>query len=47
MWSLFRGTKELAVSFCGLFGRICDAGWRRAAFRERVMLQQLWLAVRG
>ena len=39
-------TRELAVRFCERCGRVCDDGCRRAAVRERVLLQQLWLGVR-
>ena len=46
MWKLFDGTKELAVRFCERCGEVCDAGCRRAALRERTLLQELWLGVR-
>jgi hypothetical protein len=46
MRRLFKRTKELAVSFCERCGRVCDAGCRRAALRERTLLQQPWLGVR-
>jgi hypothetical protein len=46
MRKLSRRTKGLAVSFCDRCGEVCDAGWRRAALRERAILQQLWLGVR-
>jgi hypothetical protein len=44
MWMSTR-TKELAASFCERCGEICDAGCRRAALRERVLLQQIWRGV--
>ena len=46
MWSLSRQTKGLAVGFCERCGEVCDDVCRRAALRERAMLQQLWLGVR-
>jgi hypothetical protein len=47
MRKLFTRTRELAVSFCGRCGEVCDAGCRRAVLRKRVLLQQLWLGARG
>ena len=46
MRKVFGRTKELAVAFCERCGQVCDAGCRRAALRERALLQQLWLGVR-
>ena len=46
MWSPLITTSEVAVMFCGRCGQVCDDGCRRAAVRERVLLQQLWLGVR-
>ena len=46
MWSLSRRTKALAVSFCERCSEVCDDACRRAALRERALLQQLWLGVR-
>jgi hypothetical protein len=36
---LFRRSKELAVEFCERCARVCDAGCRRAALRERAPFQ--------
>ena len=38
---LFKRTKELAVEFCERCSRVCDAGCRRAALRERA-LEHAW-----
>jgi hypothetical protein len=32
-------TKELVVEFCERSPGVCDAGYRRAAMRERTLLQ--------
>ena len=39
MRRLFKRTKRLAVEFCERCSQVCDAGSRRAALRERVLLQ--------
>ena len=39
MLKLFKRTKELAVEFCDRCARVCDAGCRRAALREKAFLQ--------
>lgn len=39
MLKLFKRTKERAVAFCERCSRVCDAGCRRAALRERALLQ--------
>ena len=39
MLKRLRRTKELAVEFCERCARVCDAGCRRAALRERALLQ--------
>ena len=39
MLRLFKWTKELPVEFCEHCARVCDTGCRRAALRERAMLQ--------
>lgn len=46
MRKLFKRTRELAVGFCERCGRVCDAGCRRAARRDRALLRQLRLGVR-
>ncbi len=46
MWSPFDTTSKLAVTFRERCRQVCDDGCRRAAVRERVLLQQLWLGVR-
>ena len=46
MWSLSKHSKESAVSFCERCSEVCDDACRRAALRERALLQQLWLGVR-
>jgi hypothetical protein len=46
MRRLFKRTKELSATFCKRCGRVCVEGCRRAALRERALLQQLWLGVR-
>ena len=40
MWSPLDRTSELAVEFCERCGQVCDDGCRRAAVRERALLQQ-------
>ena len=45
MRTLFKRTRELAVSFCERCGRVCN-GCRGAALRERALLRQLRLGVR-
>ena len=45
MWNLFKLMREPAVSVCERCGQVCDAGCRRAALRQRALLQ-LWLGVR-
>lgn len=42
MWTLFKRTRELTFRFCERCGRVCDDTCRRAALRERVLLQQVW-----
>ena len=39
MLKRFRRTKELAVEFCERCAKLCDAGCRRAALRERALLK--------
>ncbi|HEX7096080.1 MAG TPA: hypothetical protein VF183_09365 [Acidimicrobiales bacterium] len=39
MLKLSKRKKELAVDFCGRCSKVCDAGCRRAALRERAFLQ--------
>ena len=46
MLKLFKRTKELSVTLCERCGKVCDAGCRRAALRDRTLSQQLWLGVR-
>lgn len=46
MRKLFERTREPAVS-CERCGRVCDAGCRGAALRERALLRQLRLGVRA
>ena len=46
MRRLFTRTKELSARFCERCAEICDDGCRRAALRERALVQQLWLGVR-
>lgn len=46
MRRLFTRTKEVAVTFCERCAELCEEGCRRAALRERALLQQLWLGVR-
>jgi hypothetical protein len=35
----FKRTRALAVAFCERCSRLCDAGCRRAAIRERALMQ--------
>jgi hypothetical protein len=44
--ALFKRTRELAVSFRERYGRVCNAGCRRAALRERALLRPLPLGLR-
>ena len=46
MWRLSKKTKELTVRFGERCAEICDDGRRRAALRDRALLQQLWQGVR-
>lgn len=39
MLKLFRRTKELGVDFCERCSKVCGAGCRRAALRERALMQ--------
>ena len=39
MSKLLDRTKEPAVELCDRCSRVCDAGCRRAALRERALLQ--------
>jgi hypothetical protein len=39
MSKLFSRTQELAVEFCERCSKVCGAGCRRAALRERALLQ--------
>ena len=39
-------TRELTVRFCERCSHACDDGCRRAAARERALVQRLWLGVR-
>lgn len=45
MRTLSRRLKESAVRFCERCARVCDDMCRRAALRERVLLQQVWRGV--
>ena len=45
MWTLSRKLKESTVRFCERCARVCDDTCRRAALRERVLLQQIWRGV--
>jgi hypothetical protein len=45
MWSLSRRLKESTVRFGERCARVCDDTCRRAALRERVLLQQNWRGV--
>jgi len=46
MLKLFKRTRELAVEFCERCSRVCDASCRRAALRERALLQPWRYGVR-
>jgi hypothetical protein len=39
MLKLWKGTEEPAVEFCERCTKLCGAGCRRAALRERALLQ--------
>jgi hypothetical protein len=39
MLKLFKRMKERAVEFCERCSRVCDAGCRQAALRERALMQ--------
>ena len=39
MPGLIKQTKELAVEFCERCSRLCDAGCRGTALRERALMQ--------
>jgi hypothetical protein len=45
MWSLFRRLTESTVRLCARCARVCDDTCRRAAIRERALLQQIWRGV--
>ena len=42
MLMLFKRTKQLTLRFCERCSQVCDDTCRRAALRERVLLQQVW-----
>lgn len=46
MLKLFKRSPELVVEFCERCSRVCDAGCRQAALRERA-LTRLWSGVRS
>ena len=46
MRTLFTRTRELTGRFCERCAQVCHESRRRAAMRERLLLQQLWLGVR-
>jgi hypothetical protein len=46
MLRLLRRTTELAFEFCERCSKVCDAGCRRAALRERAVLRAWWHGVR-
>lgn len=46
MLKRFGRAKEPAVEFCERCSRVCDAGCRRAALRERALLQAWRYGVR-
>jgi hypothetical protein len=46
MRSMFKRTKEAAVTVCERCGEACDPGRRRGALRERALSQKLWLGAR-
>jgi hypothetical protein len=43
---LFRKSKERLVELCDRCARVCDAGCRAAAIRERTLMRALRLGVR-
>jgi hypothetical protein len=43
---LLKRSKEFAVEFCERCAKVCDAGCRAAAIRERALGQALRLGVR-
>lgn len=45
MWNLFKRTKDLALTVSDHCGRLCDDACRRAALRQRVLLQQIWRGI--
>ena len=47
MLRLFKRTKEFGVDFCERCARVCDAGCRAAALRERNLVQALRFGMRG
>jgi hypothetical protein len=46
MLRLFRKSKELVVEFCDRCARVCGAGCRATAIRERALMQALRSGVR-
>jgi hypothetical protein len=46
MLRVLRKSQERVVEFCDRCARVCDAGCRTAAIRERSLLQGLRLGVR-
>jgi hypothetical protein len=46
MLRLFRKSKERLVEFCDRCARVCDAGCRAAAIRERALMRALRSGVR-
>ena len=47
MRKLFEKRGEPPVGFCETCGEVCDDRCRQQASRERALLQQAWLGVRG
>ena len=47
MRKLFTKKEEQVVTFCERCSEVCDARCRHAALRERTLVQQQWLGVRG
>ena len=47
MPKLFAKTREMTVRFCERCSQVCDEGCRRQALRERALLHQAWVGVRG
>ena len=43
----FAGMRESTVRFCDRCSHVCDERCRRQALRERALLHQAWLGVRG